>query len=60
AIVTEKSKVTSPIKKEIEALEELIPTLSGKHKSQTNSQILDLQEKLEKLNEEFKKRLDEV
>ncbi|MCP4971316.1 MAG: ATP-binding cassette domain-containing protein [Arcobacter sp.] len=60
AIVTEKSKVTSPIKKEIEALEELIPTLSGKHKSQTNSQILDLQDKLEKLNEEFKKRLDEV
>ncbi len=60
AIVTEKSKTTTPIKKEIEELKALIPTLSGKEASQKNSQVLDLEEKLEKLNAEFQKRLDEV
>jgi len=60
AIVTEKGKVTSPIKKEIEEVEALIPTLNGKHKSQKNTELMDLQDKLEKLNVEFKKRLDEV
>ena len=60
AIVTEKSKTISPIKKSIEEIEALIPTLSGKHKSQKNTELLDLQDKLEKLNAEFQKRLDEV
>jgi len=60
AIVTEKSKTTSPIKKEIEQLEALIPTLHAKQKSQKNTELLDLQDKLEKLNEQFQKRLDEV
>ena len=60
AIVTEKSKTTSPIKKEIEQLEALIPTLHAKQKSQKNTELLDLQDKLEKLNVEFQKRLDEV
>ncbi len=60
AIVTQKSKATAPIKKEIEELEELIPTLNGKEKSHKNTQLLDLQEKLEKLNIEFQEKLDEI
>jgi ATP-binding cassette subfamily F protein 3 len=60
AIVTEKGKTTAPIKKEIEELIELIPTLSGKQKSHKNTELLDLQDKLEKLNVEFKQKLDEV
>jgi len=60
AIVTEKSKATKPIKDEIEKLEVEIPTLHSKHKSQKNTELLDLQDKLEKLNIEFQKKLDEV
>ena len=60
AIVTQKSKTIAPIKKEIIELEELIPTLSGKQKSQKNSELLDLQNQLEKLNVEFQKKLDDV
>jgi len=59
-IVAEKSKETSPIKKEIEALEQELETLKGKEKSKKESQLLDLQIKLEELNEEFQKRMDEV
>ncbi len=60
AIVTEKSKATKSIKEEIEKLEVEIPTLHSKHKSQKNTELLDLQDKLEKLNVEFQKKLDEV
>ncbi len=60
AIVTEKSKTTTPIKKNIEQLEGLIPTLNGKQKSQKNTELMDLQDKLEKLNIEFQIKLDEV
>ncbi|MGB6328802.1 MAG: ABC-F family ATP-binding cassette domain-containing protein [Halarcobacter sp.] len=60
AIVTEKSKTTAPIKKEIEELEAIIPSLSGKQKSQKSTELLDLQNRLEKLNEEFDIKLNEV
>jgi len=60
AIVTEKGKATKPIKEEIEKLEVEIPSLHSKHKSQKNTELLDLQDKLEKLNVEFQKKLDEV
>ena len=55
-IVTEKSKITSPIKKEIALLEEL----SGPEKTKTQSRLNLLQNELEKINEEFKIKLDEV
>lgn len=60
AIVAEKSKVTAPIKKEISQLQELIPTLNAVEKSKKESLLLDLQIKLEELNNEFEKRMNEV
>lgn len=59
-IVAQKSKETSPIKKEIEKLEELIPTLNLIEKDKKESELLDLQIKLEELNEEYEKKLNEV
>jgi ATP-binding cassette subfamily F protein 3 len=59
-IVAEKSKATSPIKKEIESLEAIIPTLNGNDKAKKESELLDLQIKLEELNDEYQKKLDEV
>ncbi len=56
AIVTEKSKTTAPIREEIEQIE----ALSSVEKSKKQSYLKELQGKLEKLNNEFKKRLDEV
>ncbi|RXK04204.1 ABC-F family ATP-binding cassette domain-containing protein [Halarcobacter bivalviorum] len=60
AIVAQKSKETAPIKKEISELEALIPTLKATEKSQKESQLLELQLKLEKMNAEFEKRMKEV
>lgn len=60
AVVQEKSKTTSPIKKEIVALEELILTLTGNDKQSAQNKLDELEFKLEELNEEFKKRLDEL
>ncbi len=59
-VVAEKSKATTPIKKEIAELEEILPTLGGNEKTQKESLLLDLQIKLEELNEEFQKKMDEI
>ncbi|AXH13996.1 ABC-F family ATP-binding cassette domain-containing protein [Malaciobacter mytili] len=60
AIVAQKSKETAPLKKEIAELEALIPTLNPTEKFQKESQLLDLQLKLEEMNAEFEKRMKEV
>ena len=60
AIVTEKSKATTPIKNQIKELEELLLTIEASKKASKESELLDLQIKLEELNEQFQKRLDEV
>lgn len=60
AIVTEKSKATAPIKNQIKELEELLLTIEASKKASKESELLDLQVKLEELNEQFQKRLDEV
>ena len=60
AIVTEKSKVTTPIKNQIKELEELLATIEPSKKASKESELLDLQVKLEELNEQFQKKLDEV
>lgn len=59
-IVAEKSKATAPIKQEISDLEDQISTLSGAKKAEAESKLLELQVKLEEMNEEFQKRMDEV
>ncbi len=60
AIVTQKAKETGPIKIQIKEVEDSLISLSGHKKSQMNSKLLDLQDELEKINIEFKKKLDEV
>ncbi len=60
AIVAQKSKETAPLKKEIAEIEALIPTLNPTEKFQKESQLLDLQLKLEEMNAEFEKKMKEV
>ncbi len=59
AIVAQKSKETAPLKKEIAEIEALIPTLNPTEKFQKESQLLDLQLKLEEMNAEFEKKMKE-
>ena len=59
-VVAEKSKATSPIKKEIAELEEALLSLSGNDKIQKESKLLDLQIQLEEMNEEYQKKMDEI
>lgn len=59
-IVAEKSKATAPIKKQIQELETVIETLHEPLKSQKESELLELQIKLEELNELYEKKMNEV
>jgi ATP-binding cassette subfamily F protein 3 len=60
AIVAEKSKTINPIKKEIIQLEESIVSANEPERSKLESQLLDLQIKLEELNSEFEARMEEL
>lgn len=60
ALVAEKSKTTTPIKKEISQLEESIVSANEPERSKLESQLLDLQIKLEELNSEFEARMEEL
>ena len=55
-IVTEKAKATLEIRNEIALIEEL----SASEKSKKQARLSDLQKELEKINNEFAKKLDEV
>ncbi|WP_108063301.1 ABC-F family ATP-binding cassette domain-containing protein [Poseidonibacter lekithochrous] len=55
-IVAEKSKVTKPLKTEIEEIE----ALDGTQKQAKQKRLEELQAELEKLNAQFEKRMDEV
>ncbi|MFA9374420.1 ATP-binding cassette domain-containing protein [Poseidonibacter sp.] len=55
-IVTEKSKITKPIKTEIEEIE----ALSQAEKSKKQARLQELQNELEKINKEFEIKLNEV
>ncbi|MGA1931169.1 ABC-F family ATP-binding cassette domain-containing protein [Arcobacter sp. YIC-464] len=55
-IVAEKSKVTKPIKLEIEEIE----ALDGVEKQKKQARLIELQNELDRLNAEFEKRMDEV
>ena len=56
AIVTEKSKITKPIKTEIEEIE----ALNQAEKSKKQARLQELQNELEKINKEFEIKLNEV
>ena len=55
-IVAEKSQALKPIKTEIEEIE----ALSGAEQAKRQSRLTQLQNELEKLNQEFQKRMDEI
>lgn len=59
-LVAEKSKLATPIKKEIEQIQEEIKNLNGVEKSKKESLLLDLQLKLEEINIDFEKKMSEV
>lgn len=60
AVVAQKTETTRPVRKEIEKIEESLPSLSGAEKSQQEERLLELQIELEKLNEEFQEKLDAI
>ncbi|WP_320034535.1 ATP-binding cassette domain-containing protein [Halarcobacter sp.] len=55
-IVTQKSQATKPIRTRIEEIE----ALSGAEKSKCEQELRELQKQLDKLNDEFQKKLDEI
>jgi ATP-binding cassette subfamily F protein 3 len=60
AVVQEKSKTTSPIRKEIESLDVLIPTLSGNDRQSAQKKLDTLKVELEELNVLYQAKLDEI
>jgi len=56
AIVTQKSQATKPIRTRIEEIE----ALNGAEKAKCEQELRELQKQLEKLNDEFQKKLDEI
>ncbi|WP_321470685.1 ABC-F family ATP-binding cassette domain-containing protein [Halarcobacter sp.] len=56
AIVTQKSQTTKPIRTRIEEIE----ALNGAEKAKCEQELRELQKQLEKLNNEFQKKLDEI
>ncbi|XOB61269.1 ABC-F family ATP-binding cassette domain-containing protein [Campylobacterota bacterium DY0563] len=56
AIVTQKSQATKPIRRRIEEIE----ALNGAEKVKCEQELRELQKQLDKLNDEFQKKLDEI